>query len=90
MILSAIYSRSPSSEVGRSSAADLIHYLPTCYLFQHAALTLLQPHFILVFCLSATPARLYLPEFSVRSLACQTRFQPETLGYAGSYCALGG
>ena len=54
-----------------------------------STLTLPYQHFILVFCLSATPACLYLPEFSVRSLACQTRFQPETLGYAGSSCALG-
>jgi hypothetical protein len=59
-----------------------------CKLMQLPALTLLYQHFILILCLSATPACLYLPEFSVRSLACQTRFQPETLGYAGSYFAL--
>jgi hypothetical protein len=50
-------------------------------IFRHAArapaLTLFQHEFILDVCLKNVPARLYLPAFSVRTLACQTRFRPE-------------
>lgn len=50
------------------------------------ALTLWLQHFILLFAVVAAPARLYLPEFSVRSLACQTRLCPEVFERAGCLC----
>src|ERR1019366_7121044 len=52
------------------------------------ALTLLSHEFILDVCLKNVPARLYLPAFPVRSLACQTRFRPERRAILGVF--LGG
>src|ERR1019366_3029983 len=52
------------------------------------ALTLLSHEFILNVCLKNDPARLYLPAFPVRSLACQTRFRPERRAILGVF--LGG
>ena len=68
----------------RPRAAFQTDPLPTLC-FPVFPLTLFPCNFILVVRPENDPACLYLPAFPVRSLACQTRFQPEREGYSGRF-----
>src|ERR1039458_6690822 len=84
-----------TSGEGVSRTTEILHTPRTLVGATHAhqlstapALTLLFHKFILNVCLKNVPARLYLPAFPVRSLACQTRFRPERRAILGVF--LGG